>query len=163
MAARHSQARLGGNTDGEDAERCGHARKRSSSIRSIVREATRKREVLVQHRRGVSRFLNNSEEARRRKGKRNAKRMAARKRSRDTRTGSRAGCLPCCGKRPSRCKCWGAEAPKENRRLVKSLNRRVLKRTISHVARADIVTFRDTADMPEYRLQCLRDFREDMA
>ena len=120
----------------------------------------------MQQRRGVSRFLNNSQEARRRRGKRNAarkRRMATPGRSRDTRAGARRGCLPCCGKRPGRCKCWGAEAPEENRRLVQSLNRKALNRVIRHVAQADIVTFRDTADMPEYLLQCPRDHQEDMA
>ena len=160
MAGGRPQAQRCGNAHGDEHQRRGNARKRPLTIRSIVTEAQCERKALVKDRRGKGpgkcRFLNTTPEAIRRRGKRVASRKlraATRTRSQDTRTGTRASCLPCCGKRPARCQCWRKQAPEENRLIVRKLNRKQLHIILQCVAQTDILTFRDTADMPAYRNQ----------
>ena len=74
------------------------------------------------------------------------------------RMGSRAGCLPCCGKGPVRCKCWYKEsATKEDQQIMAMLSRRMLNKMVVRICEAEILTYNDTADMPHF----LQSFQQD--
>ena len=68
------------------------------------------------------------------------------------RTGNRSGQLPCCGKRPERCNCWSKEnATEEDGQIVAMLDTKVLRKMKARIGNANILTYKDTADMPHFR------------
>ena len=76
----------------------------------------------------------------------------------EKRVGNRAGCLPCCGRRPERCKCWcEASASEEDRKVIAMLKSSRLKTIIMQIGKAQILTYKDTADLPHF----LRSFPKD--
>ena len=157
---------------------------RKPDVHSVVLDAiARAREQTKErNRQGVTRFLNNSAQAKNRRRDRAAKRRSrcnqsktsrgsnmppsnhAKKRKycnssalpptkamKHKRVGNRSGQLPCCGKRPERCKCWRkGSATDDDRQIVGMLDRNVLKQMIVRIGKADILTYNDTADMPSF-------------
>ena len=118
---------------------------------------------------GGSRFLNNSAEAKARRRDRLTKRKRRSNKGKKTlgakivkkavkrnqmgnrsgkvaktalkqnRMGNRSGCLPCCGHRPERCKCWREEsATEEDHQIMTMLDRTVLKNMIARIDKAEI-------------------------
>ena len=137
-------------------------------LREAVCVAKQETAEAVKERRkaGVCRFLNDSRNAqkrradrqRMRKARRNKKARARNSRAKppaaEGRHGFRAGALPCCGRRPARCTCWCAKAPKKNKAVVALCDRDLVQKAVRRINNANILTFRDTADMPHFLSQC---------
>ena len=102
---------------------------------------------------GSSRFLNSAPEAVARRSNRvkkredrKLKRPAAK--DKRVRTGSRAGALPCCGKRPERCPCWGEGAPDENRQVMAMLDKKKLKKICTRLDRNILILLLSISKLP---------------